>query len=213
MTPTECQSNCSECGEPLSELWRNAGGCPYCGTPVDGAIDRRSFMLGTTGYGFSGRGWIVVPLGIALPVLAMYLCIVYLYDCFVLPSAFLIPSGSSWVATGITCWILGRIWNRDQALHRFLGFRVDSWGLFYFVPGVLMLLPLLLPVLVRAGFDTPELLGQVAVFAAVACFILQVVLSAVGLALLLVWMPIYVVKLIGSFKTQSTQTRIHHEHC
>jgi len=88
MTATERQSICSACMKSLSQ-------------------DGRGFLLGTTGYCFSGRGWIVVPLSIALPVGAMFASFVCLYDCFFLPSAVLIPSGSGWILAGATCWILG----------------------------------------------------------------------------------------------------------
>ncbi len=217
MTTTGRQSICSECGEPLSELWRKAGGCPYCGARVNGAVGGRGFVLGTTGYCFSGKGWIVAPLGVALPVLAMYLCIVCLYDCFVLPSAFLIPSGSSWIAAGTTCWVLGRMWNHGRASHDFMGFRVESWGPFYFISGMLMLLPILLAKFDPMTTGEPGPLRLISMWtvglASIGCFLLQLTTLLFDLACLLVWIPIYIVKLITSFRTQPTETRIHHEHC
>ena len=86
----------------------------------------------------------MAPLGIALPVAAVFACCVYLHDLFDLPTNVVMPLGIGWLLAGTTCWILGRIWNRDQAFDRFLGFRVEYWGLFYFIPGVVMLLPILL---------------------------------------------------------------------
>lgn len=217
MIATKRQSICSECKKSLSEHGGNPDHCPYCGAPVNDAADGRGFASGTTGYCFSGRGWIVVPLGIALPVVAMSASIVYLYDCFVLPSAILIPLGSGWILAGATCWILGRVWNRDRALHRYLGFRVESWGLFYFVSGVLILLPILLlnpdTMTTREPGAFGVVCGVILGLAAIGCILLQLATLLIGSAFLLVWVPVYVVKMVMSFKVQLTQARIRHEHC
>jgi hypothetical protein len=215
MIPTSCQSICSECGKPLSELWRSAGGCPYCGTLISGTIGSRSFMFDRTRYGpsYSGKGWVVVPLGVALPILSMYLFIAYLYyNCFSLPDAMYIPAGSGWVVAGAACWIIGRIGNRDRAFHRFLGFRVECWGLFYFIPGLLILLPTLLPDVLPITTREPGALHVVSAviigLAAMACVLLQLVTALLGLAFLLVRVPAYVVHLVVSLKTRPNQPTI-----
>jgi hypothetical protein len=187
MTATERQSICSACKKPPSQ-------------------DGRGFLLGTTGYCFSGRGWIVVPLSIALPVGAVFVSLVYLYDCFFMPSAVLIPLGSGWILAGATCWILGRIWNRDRTLHRFLGSKVETWGLFYFIPGVLMLLPILLVNLDTMTTCEPGTLrsvcGWIFALAAVGSVLLQLATLLIGLAFLLVWIPVYFINIVMSFKNQ-----------
>lgn len=204
MIATERQSICSECKKSFSEHEGSPGHCPYCGAPVNDAANGCGLAFGTTGYCFSGRGWAVVPLGIALPVLAVFVSLVYLYDRFFLPSAIFIPLGSGWILAGTMCWILGRVWNRDRALHCFLGFRVESWGLFYFIPGILMLSPILLGNLDITTTREPSTLllacGWILGQAAVGCVLLQLATVLIGSAFLLVWAPIYVVNKIMSPK-------------
>jgi len=200
MIATDPQTICSECKKLLPGRREDVDHCPHCGALVTDAVDGRGFVLGTTGYCFSGRGWIVVPLGVALPVAATFASVVYLYDCFYLPTAFLIPLGTSWILAGTTCWILGRVWNRDQASHNFLGFRVESWGLFYFIPGALILLPILLvnPNMLTTGRE-PSMLGAVCgwtlVLVVVGCVLLQLATLLIGSAFLLIWVPAYVINL------------------
>jgi hypothetical protein len=168
----------------------------HCGAPTTG--DGTRFRLGTTGYCFSGRGWIVAPLGIALPIVATYLSILWLYDLFYLPVAIFLPLGGGWIVAGTTCWILGRVWNRDRISHAFLGFRVESWGLFYFIPGLLMLLPMLclgfLNGLPPVGFG--EVFAVILGLAAGGSLLLQLATMLIGSAFLFVWAPIFAVKTI-----------------
>jgi hypothetical protein len=86
----------------------------------------------------SCRGWVVVASCVLLPIpaaiLALWLnpehegmCV----DFFIIFGAF--PIG--WSFTGIGCWVLGRIWNRDRTVCTFLRFPVVYWGTILFVIG------------------------------------------------------------------------------
>ncbi len=171
-----------------------------CGAPATSRGAGLGFRLGTTGYCFSGRGWIVVPLGITLPIVATYLSILWLYDLFYLLIAIFLPLGSGWILAGTMCWVLGRAWNHDRTSHGFLGFRVESWGLFYFIPGLLMLLPLLclgLPIpasLVGEPVGIGKFFALILGLAAIGSFLLQLATMLIGSAFLLVWTPICAVK-------------------
>jgi hypothetical protein len=129
---------------------------------------------------------------------------VYLHDGFFLPSALLIPLGSSWIAAGAACWILGRVWNRDRASHNFLGLRVESWGLLYFIPGVLMLLPILFVNLDTVVATHERSVSRVVCawilgLTAIGCVLLQLATLLIGSAFLLIWVPMYVVNVAISF--------------
>ena len=216
MTAAERASICSECKKSLADYDANLDRCPFCGAPLNGDADGSGFALGTMGYCFSGQGWIVAPLSVALPVAATFASTVYLYDCFYLPSAILIPLGCGWILAGVMCWMLGRIWNHGRASHRFLGYRVDSWGLFEFISGVLILLPILLLDLDSMTVCAPDILRVVCGWllgpVAVACVLLQLIIVLIDSTFLFIWTPIYVISVVVLSRIRLTHTRIPHEH-
>ena len=88
----------------------------------------------------SWRGWIVVPFCVVVPIPAAILAFWLVpekekmgngLDFFILFGAF--PIG--WTFSGIGCWVLGQIWNRDRTDDTFLHLAVEYWGLILFSIG------------------------------------------------------------------------------
>ena len=100
--------------------------------------------------GFSKPVWVMLHLGVGI-VVPIVLIAAAIAVCAAQPedsgyggmemAGLILACGFlyGWMLSGIACWELGRIWNRDQSTHAFRRHSLESFGLGYFLAGLSLL--------------------------------------------------------------------------
>ena len=89
-------------------------------------------MIGVLSW--SGRGLIVLPL-LFVPMVFMAIFDTGTSDASV------VAFGIGWLLSGVTCLVLGKLWNADGPRHKFGRLRLEKWGYIFLGLGLLITVP------------------------------------------------------------------------